>query len=92
MAIQVKLPKTPKLKVRTQIVVPDNISILNDVDVSNVQDGYVLMYNNTLQQYTFVDPDVLLSKSVADNFLPPEFINKLDTDLDDRIDVDAGQF
>ena len=50
------------------------------------------MYNNTLQQYTFVDPDVLLSKSVADNFLPPEFINKLDTDLDDRIDVDAGQF
>ena len=92
MAIQVKLSKSPKLKVRTQIVVPDNISILNDVDVSNVQDGYVLMYNNTLQQYTFVDPDVLLSKSVADNFLPPEFINKLDTDLDDRIDVDAGQF
>jgi len=92
MAIQVKLSKTPKLKVRTQIVVPDNISILNGVDVSNVQDGYVLMYNNTLQQYTFVDPDEILSKAVVDNFLPPEFINKLDTDLDDRINVDAGQF
>ena len=92
MAIQVKLPKTPKIKVRTQIVVPDNISILNDVDVSNVQDGYVLMYNNTLKKYTFVDPDEVLSKAVEDNLLPSDFLNKLDTDLDDRIDVDAGEF
>tara|TARA_R110000772_G_scaffold253505_1_gene369181 strand:+ start:248 stop:526 length:279 start_codon:yes stop_codon:yes gene_type:complete len=92
MAIQVKLSRTPKIKVRTQIVVPDNISVLNDVDVSNVQDGYVLMYDNALQEYTFVDPDVLLSKAVADNNLPQDFLNKLDVDLDDRINVDAGQF
>jgi hypothetical protein len=92
MAIQVKLSKTPKIKVRTQIVVPDNISILNGVDVSNVQDGYVLMYNNTLQKYIFVDPDEVLSKAVEDNFLPSDFLGKLDTDLDDRIDVDAGEF
>ena len=92
MAIQVKLSRTPKIKVRTQIVVPDNISILNDVDVSNVQDGYVLMYDNALQEYTFVDPDTVLSKAVEDNILPQDFLNKLDTDLDDRINVDAGQF
>jgi hypothetical protein len=92
MAIQVKLSKTSKIKVKTQIVVPDTLNIISDVDVSNVEDGYVLMYDDVLQKYTFVDPDVLLSKSVADNFLPPEFINKLDTDLDDRIDVDAGSF
>ena len=92
MAIQVKLSRTPNIKVRTQIVVPDNISVLNDVDVSNVQDGYVLMYDNALQEYTFVDPDVLLSKAVEDNILPQDFLNKLDTDLDDRINVDAGEF
>ena len=92
MAIQVKLSRTPKIKVRTQIVVPDNISVLNDVDVSNVQDGYVLMYDNALQKYTFVNPDVLLSKAVEDNNLPQDFIDKLDTDLDDRINVDAGEF
>jgi hypothetical protein len=92
MAIQVKLSKTSKIKVKTQIVVPDNISIINDVDVSNVQDGYVLMYDNVLQKYTFVNPDVLLSKSIEDNSLPQDFLDKLDIDLDDRIDVDAGEF
>jgi hypothetical protein len=50
------------------------------------------MYNNDLQKYVFVDPDTVLSKSVADNFLPQDFLNKLDIDLDDRIDVDAGEF
>ena len=92
MAIQVKVSKTPSIKVRTQIVVPDTLNVISDVDVSNVQDGYVLMYDNELQKYTFVDPDILLSKSVADNFLPPEFLGKLDTDLDNRIDFDGGDF
>ena len=92
MAIQVKLSKTPSIKVKTQIVVPDTLNVISDVDVSNVQDGYVLMYDDGLQKYTFVDPDTLLSKSVADNFLPPDFLNKLDTDLDDRIDFDGGGF
>jgi hypothetical protein len=92
MVIQVKLAKTSKIKVRTRIVVPDNISIINDVDTTNVQDGYVLMYDEELQKYVFVDPDVVLSKSVVDNLLPSDFINKLDIDLDDRIDLDAGGF
>jgi len=92
MVIQVKLAKTSKIKVRTRIVVPDNISIINDVDTTNVQDGYVLMYDEELQKYVFVDPDVVLSKSVVDNLLPSDFINKLDIDLDDRIDLDAGSF
>ena len=92
MTIQVKLAKTSKIKVRTQIVVPDNISVINGVDISNVQDGYVLMYNEESQGYGFVNPDVLLSKAVEDNFLPSDFLNKLDIDLDDRIGLDAGNF
>ena len=92
MAIQVKLAKTSKIKVRTRIVVPDNISVINDVDISNVQDGYVLMYNEELQGYGFVNPDVLLSKAVEDDNLPQDFIDKLDTDLDDLINLDAGDF
>jgi hypothetical protein len=92
MGIQVKLSRPRSIKVRTQIVVPDNISIINGIDVSNVQDGYVLMYDAQVQEYGFVDPDTLLSKSVSDNFLPQDFIDKLDTDLDDRIDFDGGGF
>jgi hypothetical protein len=92
MSIQVKLPRSRSIKVRTQIVVPDTLNVISDVDVSNVQDGYVLMYDDVLQKYTFVDPDTLLSKAVADNSLPQDFLNKLDTDLDDRIDFDGGGF
>lgn len=91
MSIQIKTKSPSKIKVNTRIAVPDTLSISN-IDISGVEDGYVLMYDNTLGRYTFVDPDVVLSKSVEDNFLPSDFVQKLDTDLDNRIDVDAGTF
>ena len=62
------------------------------VDTSNVQDGYVLMYDEDIELYRFVDPDVVLERSVRDGYLPPDFLQQLDVDLDDRIDVDSGQF
>lgn len=62
------------------------------VDTSSVQDGYVLMYDQDIELYRFVDPDVVLERSVRDNSLPPNFIQQLDVDLDDRIDVDSGTF
>jgi hypothetical protein len=62
------------------------------VDTSNVQDGYVLMYDEDIELYRFVDPDVVLERSVRDGYLPPDFLQQLDVDLDDRIDVDSGSF
>lgn len=62
------------------------------VDTSTVQDGYVLIYDQDLELYRFVDPDVVLEKSVGDNSLPSEFIQQLDNDLDNLIDVDSGEF
>jgi hypothetical protein len=50
------------------------------------------MYDAEAQKYVFVDPDVLLSKAVEDDSLPQDFLDKLDTDLDDRIDLDSGEF
>lgn len=70
----------------------DNLEGLGDIDITNVQDGYVLMYDAQLQKYVFVDPDKILSKAVEDNNLPQDFIDKLDTDLDDLIDLDSGEF
>ena len=62
------------------------------VDTSSVQDGYVLMYDEDTGLYRFVDPDVVLERSVRDNSLPEDFLQQLDIDLDDRIDVDSGAF
>jgi hypothetical protein len=62
------------------------------VDTSIVQDGYILMYDQDIGLYRFVDPDVVLEKAVRDNSLPADFIQQLDVDLDNKIDVDSGSF
>ena len=75
-------------------VVAEFLSDLADVAVSNLpaSDNYVLTYDATLQKYTLVPADQVLQSAVEDSQLPQEFINQLDADLDDRIDVDAGGF
>jgi hypothetical protein len=70
----------------------DNLDGLGNIDITNVQDGYVLMYDAETQKYRFVDPDTILSKAVEDDNLPQDFLDKLDIDLDDRIDLDSGEF
>jgi hypothetical protein len=75
-----------------EILDSQNLDGLGNINIDNLGDGYVLMYNQSQNQYIFVDPDEVLSQSVKDGVLPQDFINKLDVDLDDRIDVDAGEF
>jgi hypothetical protein len=73
--------------------VAGSLTDLDDFDPSGVQNNYVIMYNASLQKYVTVDPDVVLSSAVTtNNGLPQDFINKLDIDLDDKIDLDAGTF
>ena len=70
----------------------DNIDGLGNIDITNVQDGYVLIYDAAEQKYIFVDPDVVLSKSVEDEVLPQDFVDQLDVDLDNKINLDSGEF
>lgn len=71
----------------------ENLDGLGNIDLTNVSDGYVLMYDAAAQKYVFVNPDEILSKSVTlDNQLPEVFVDKLDQDLDNQIDLDAGNF
>ena len=73
--------------------VAGSLTDLDDFDPSGVQNNYIVMYNASLQKYVTVDPDVVLSSVVTtNNGLPQDFINKLDVDLDDKIDLDAGTF
>ena len=62
------------------------------IDFTVLGDGYVLIFDEQKGKLVFVDPDKFLSKSVNDNFLPQDFINKLDIDLDSRIDLNSGEF
>jgi hypothetical protein len=70
-----------------------NLDGLGNIDVTNVRDGYVLMYDEESQSFVFVDPDVVLDKATVTNEgLPSDFIDALDSELDNRIDVDSGEF
>jgi hypothetical protein len=70
-----------------------SLDALGDVDIRNLEDGYVLMYDLPQNKYVFVDPDEILSAATnTNNALPQDFLNQLDTDLDNRIDLDSGEF
>jgi hypothetical protein len=78
--------------------VPANLQDLLDVQINNdnKKDKYVLMYDVTLNKYKLVNPDEVLSASsnteTTQPGLPGNFINTLDVDLDNKIDLDAGTF
>jgi hypothetical protein len=68
---------------------------LSNVDDAEVLDKYVIMYNIITQKYEAVNPDEVLRASVTEETqegLPSEFLDQLDTDLDNRIDFDGGEF
>ena len=96
--IKVRLGPENRIKV---IPVFGKISLANliDVDTTNKSDKYVLMYDSNTRKYTFKNPDEVLSAaaSILDQngetyTLPSDFKDKLDIDLDNRIDIDAGTF
>ena len=73
--------------------VAGSLTDLDDFDPTGVENNYIVMYNASLQKYVTVDPDTVLSSATTtNNGLPQDFINKLDVDLDDKIDLDAGTF
>jgi hypothetical protein len=86
------------IKFNVQVVgeagsVSGSLTDLNDFNSSGVQDKYLIMYDATTQKYVTVDPDVVLNAAVTTNDgLPQEFIDTLDVDLDNKIDLDAGGF
>jgi hypothetical protein len=75
-------------------VVAEFLSDLADVSVPNLasKDNYVLTYNASLQKYELVPADQVLINSASDSDIPDTFINQLQVELDNEIDVDGGAF
>jgi len=68
-----------------------NLADLSDVNVSGVQNGFVLSFNSSTGKFVAINPDDVLSNAVTGG-LPNTIINELDTALDDKIDLDGGAF
>lgn len=81
-------------------ITPMNLDELADVQLSgNNYNGYVLMYDAASGKWVDKNPDEVLSSATIEldanrttTTLPTNFEDKLDIDLDDRIDLDAGTF
>jgi len=92
---QIKLNRANNYTVtQEKTVVAEFLSDLADVSVSNLpsKDNYVLSYNATSQKYELISADQVLSNSAEDSNLPNKFVDQLDNDLDNIIDLDAGGF
>jgi len=82
-----------------QVSIGASVATLNDltdVEISGTNDKYVLMYDQATGKWKDVNPDLVLSASSTTETiqpgLPSNFLNELDIQLDDRIDLDAGTF
>lgn len=77
-------------------IMPQNLDELTDVEISGNNDKYVLMYDAASGKWRDVNPDMVLSASSSTETtqpgLPGDFVNTLDTNLDNKIDLDAGTF
>lgn len=92
---QIKLDGSKNYTVtQEKTVVAEFLSDLADVSVPNLnqKDKFVLTYNATTKKYELVSADQVLANSAEDSSLPPNFVQQLDIELDNKIDVDAGSF
>jgi hypothetical protein len=97
-SFSVKIKSTPKYKVSVSAEagsVAGNLADLDDVQLSGLNDKYLLMYDASSGKWKDVNPDAVLSAATTEPIqpgLPADFQDQLDIDLDDRIDLDAGNF
>jgi len=89
----VKQQSTPNYKVsltsgETQVA---NLADLTDVNISGIQNGFVLSFDSSTGKFVAINPDTVLTNAVTGG-LPSTFTNELDDVLDDKIDLDGGAF
>ena len=91
----VKRSGTKKFTVtQEKTVVAENLSELADVSVSNLpgSDKFELAYNASLAKFELIPADSVLTNAAADAVLPDSFVNQLDVELDNKVDLDGGSF
>jgi hypothetical protein len=102
-AVDVTLESAINTQVSTSYIVAESLEDLGNVDTSaldktgSTTNNYVMVYDAVGQKYKFVNPDTVLSAAadttqVVQPGLPQDFIDRLDVDLDNKIDLDGGSF
>jgi hypothetical protein len=94
--VRLKSPQKYKVTVTSGgIQVPARMEDLINFDEATTRDKYLIMYDGSTQTYKMVNPDEILNNAVTEPEqpgLPNTFIDQLDVDLDNKVDVDGGVF
>jgi len=99
--ITAQLTSATNLRLSTTQLLAQSLEDLGNVDssaldkVGNTTNNYVMVYDAALKKYKFVNPDVVLATAATEPVspgLPQSFIDELDVELDNLIDVDGGGF
>ncbi len=72
-----------------------NIIVHPENNLTNLSDNYIIMYDASTQKYTPVNPDDILLKAVTEASspgIPTAFVDQLEVDLENKINLDAGTF
>lgn len=96
-SVKSSAPIKPKVTLAYNFeIMPQYLDELTDVEISGTNDKYVLMYDAATGKWRDRNPDVVLSAASSTETtqpgLPGDFVNALDVDLDNKIDLDAGTF
>lgn len=80
-------------------IMPQLLNELLDVEISGNNDKFVLMYDSASGKWRDVNPDEVLNAAASTETTQPGFVgyataflDRLDDDLDNNIDLDAGTF
>lgn len=102
MTYNVKLTQSQKYKVSLSSkieIMPQLLNELTDVEISGNRDKYVLMYDAASGKWKDVNPDEIFNAAASTETTQPGFVgyataflDRLDADLDNNIDLDAGTF
>lgn len=101
--ITAQLTSATNLRLSTTQLLAQSLEDLGNVDSSaldktgNTTNNYVMVYDAVARKYKFVNPDVVLNTAASQTEpvspgLPQPFIDELDIELDNLIDVDGGGF
>lgn len=98
-SVKLSQPTNYKASISYRLVMPQNLDELEDIDTSGNNDKYVLMYDSSTGKWKGVNPDEVLNAAASTELTQPglvgfatAFLDRVDIDLDDRIDLDAGTF
>lgn len=85
---------TKKLKTDVPSNSPTTVGVSSEryIDYTNFQDGSIMTYDEERNRYYFVTSDEVISNTFQQENPPEVFSNEITNEIDERVDIDFGEY